>query len=67
MSESREQLLEAASKVAEALELLASGKLPSEIYVLDTETIGIAVEVDGVDYMLTMINIPRQRARPVSN
>jgi len=39
-------------------------QLPREILRLDDSTAGIIVEIDGVDYMLTMTRIPNQRPRP---
>lgn len=55
-----------AVKIAEALAPLGTGQLPQEIMSLsdDGELIGIVVEVDGVDFILTIQEVPLQRARP---
>lgn len=42
-------------------------RLPSEVLKLDDHTAAIIVDIDGVDYVLTMARVPQQRARPVSN
>jgi hypothetical protein len=55
-----------ALRVTETLAPLSSGKLPQEVIVLDPDSVGIVVEVDGVDYILTMSKIPVQRAKPRS-
>ena len=39
-------------------------ELPREILLLDEQTAGIVIEQDGVDYMLTMTKVPKQRTRP---
>lgn len=39
----------------------SSQRLPQEILKLDDSTAGIIVDVDGVDYMLTMTQLPKQR------
>jgi hypothetical protein len=38
-------------------------QLPPEVLRLDDNTAAIVVEVDGVDYILTMARVPVQRAR----
>lgn len=47
--------------------MLATGmeELPMEILRIDDETAAIVIELDGVDYILTMGRVPAQRARPV--
>lgn len=49
--------------------LWASGdqKLPQEILRLDNDTAGIVIDIDGVDYILSMQELPRQRQRPKEN
>jgi hypothetical protein len=42
-------------------------QLPPEIMRLDDQTAAIVVEVDGIDYILTMIRVPVQRARATTN
>ncbi|WP_416369744.1 hypothetical protein [Tritonibacter mobilis] len=55
-----------AVKIAEALKPLGTGQLPQEIISLsdDGNMIGIVVEVEGVDFILTMLEVPNQRKRP---
>jgi len=54
-----------AVKVAEMLST-ESHKLAPEVMRLTDDTAAIVVEVDGVDYILTMARVPAQRARPAS-
>lgn len=54
-----------ATKVAERL-TDESHPLPPEVLRLDDDTAAIVVEVDGVDYILTMARVPAQRTRPVT-
>ena len=60
------KLMSPALKIAETLAPLSSGKLPQEILVLDDETISIVAEVEGVDYFLSMMRVPRQRTKPAT-
>lgn len=55
-----------AVKIAEALKPLGTGQLPQEIISLtdDGNLIGIVVEVEGIDFILTMQKVPQQRKRP---
>jgi len=39
--------------------------LPPEVLRINDQTAAIVVEVDGVDYILTMARVPAQRTRPV--
>ena len=55
-----------AVKVAERL-WLDSQLFPSEVLRLDETTAGIIVDVDGVDYILTMQRAPKQRPRPAAH
>lgn len=57
---------EPAVKVAERL-TDESHKLPPEVLQIDEATAAIVVEVDGVDYILTMVRVPIQRKRVASN
>ena len=61
------QLETPAKKVAEQLWSEGSQRLPAEVLRLNDETAAIIVDVDGVDYVLTMARVPKQRPRPVSN
>lgn len=38
--------------------------LPHEILKLEDATAAIIVDIDGVDYVLTMQRVPQQRPRP---
>ena len=55
-----------AVKVAERLTDEAHS-LPPEVMRLDDHTAAIVIEVDGVDYILTMARVPAQRTRPATN
>lgn len=52
--------------VAERLTTEAHALAP-EVLRIDDDTAAIVVEVDGVDYILTMARVPVQRQRPHSN
>lgn len=56
-----------AKKIAERLWAEGSQKLPAEILKLDDNTAGIVIDVDGVDYILTVMRVPKQRERPTEN
>lgn len=56
-----------AMRVAEQLWQEGSQRLPAEVMRLDDLTAAIVVDVDGVDYVLTMARVPAQRPRPASN
>jgi hypothetical protein len=53
-----------AVKLAEKLWMNGEQKLPPEVLKLTEDTAGIVVDIDGVDYMLTMTRVPNQRLRP---
>ena len=55
-----------AMKVAERLTTEAHALSP-EVLHIDDATAAIVVEVDGVDYILTMARVPVQRARAKAN
>ncbi len=55
-----------AVKVAERL-TTEEHALPPEVLRLDDETAAIVIELDGVDYILTMARVPAQRARAKAN
>lgn len=57
-------MLEPAQKLCDRLWPTAEQKLPHEILKLSDDTAGIVVDVDGVDYILTMSRVPKQRSRP---
>ena len=56
-----------AMKVAEQLWHEGSQRLPAEVMRLDDQTAAIVVDVDGVDYVLTMTKVAEQRPRPTNN
>jgi hypothetical protein len=66
MATKHHKLIPTATKVCDALTPLASGKLPQEILVLNPDTVAIIAEIDGVDYVLSMHQVPQQRPRPTS-
>lgn len=41
--------------------------LPIEILLIDAATAALVIEINGVDYILTMQRVPEQRARPIRN
>lgn len=53
--------------VADALWPQSDNRLPNEVLKLGDDTAAIVVDIDGVDYILTMQVIPKQRPRPASN
>ncbi|NTG61816.1 hypothetical protein G6L45_16170 [Agrobacterium rhizogenes] len=61
------KLIPPAVKLCELLEQASDQKLDHEILVLDSNTVGIVVDIDGVDYILSMMRLPRQRVRPSKN
>ena len=56
-----------ALKLVERLTPTADSTLPFEILKLNEETASIVIEQDGVDYILTMMEVQRQRERPSRN
>jgi hypothetical protein len=56
-----------AQKLCDRLWPTGEQKLPHEILKLEEKTAGIVVDVDGVDYILTMTPLPIQRPRPTGN
>ena len=64
MSDQTHPLIPPAMKIARLCAPLSSGRIPQEILVLDDKTVAICVEVDGVDYIMSMARVPRQRQKP---
>ena len=60
-------MLEPAQKLCDRLWPSAGQRVPHEILKLGDDLAGIVIDVDGVDYMLTMQQIPEQRQRPRDN
>ncbi|HBU63296.1 MAG: hypothetical protein CMH91_01615 [Oceanicaulis sp.] len=67
MSKPDHPLLDPAVKATRALNTLSSGRLDPEIIILDKQTLSLVSEIDGVDYILTMMRVPKQRPRPSEN
>lgn len=61
------EVIQPAMRICELLDAASDQKLHHEIIVLDAKTVGIVVDVDGVDYILSMMRVPRQRPRPTEN
>ncbi len=59
-----ENVLEAAIKVANLLATQCGQYLPNEVLSLDNGMAAIVIDVDGVDYIMAMQRVPRQRPRP---
>jgi hypothetical protein len=59
--------VEDAAKTVAALLSNEMQELPTEILKLDNDTAAIVVEVEGVDYILTMQRVPAQRPRAAVN
>lgn len=55
---------DAAIKASQKLDELGTNRLPGEVLRLDEDVASIVCEIDGVDYILTMMRIPNQRPRP---
>lgn len=60
-------MLQDAQKVVDALRVKSHQKLPPEILKLDNETVSIVIDIDGKDYIFTMMAIPKPRQVPTSN
>lgn len=58
---------DAAIKLAQKLSDDGSQTLPVEVLRLNETTSAIVFELDGVDYILTMVRVPRQRPRPAND
>lgn len=61
------KMKEPAEKLCDRLWPTAEQKLPHEIIKLNDESAAVVIDIDGVDYILTMQEVPRQRPRPASN
>jgi hypothetical protein len=56
-----------AVKVAELLASNDDQVLPIEVMRIDEDSAVIVVDLDGIDYVLTMQVVPKQRERPIVN
>lgn len=61
------KMLKPAEKLCARLWPASEQKLPHEIIKLNDESAAVVIDIDGVDYILTMQEVPRQRPRPASN
>lgn len=59
--------MEEPAKAVAALLSSEMDELPVEIFKINDETAAIVVEVDGIDYILTMSRVPAQRQRQRAN
>ncbi len=59
--------MEEPAKAVAALLSSEMDELPVEIFKISDETAAIVVEVDGIDYILTMSRVPAQRQRQRAN
>ncbi|EHK77713.1 hypothetical protein SM0020_12335 [Sinorhizobium meliloti CCNWSX0020] len=55
-----------ALKVCEALRAQSKQMLDHELLVLNSSMVAIVVDIDGVDYIMTMTRVPKQRPRPTA-
>ncbi|MGF6157816.1 hypothetical protein M2267_003075 [Ensifer sp. KUDG1] len=60
-------LIPPALKVCDALRTQSEQKLAPEVLVLDSASVAIVTDIDGVDYVMTMTRVPKQRQRPEVN
>lgn len=60
-------LIPPALKVCDALHAQSEQKLSPEILVLDSASVAIVTDIGGVDYIMTMTRVPKQRQRPGVN
>lgn len=58
-------LVKAARDIAAALRPLSSHEVESEVLVISGDLTSIVTDIDGVDYILTVSRVPKQRPRPV--
>ncbi|WP_413219857.1 hypothetical protein [Tritonibacter mobilis] len=61
------KMLKPAEKLCDRLWPTSEQKLPHEIIKLHDDSAAVVIDIDGVDYILTMQEVPRQRPRPASN
>lgn len=61
------KLKKPALAVADALWPQSDNRLPNEVLRIADDTAAIVVDIDGVDYIMTMQRLPKQRQRPSSN
>lgn len=61
------EMEEPAMRVVKSLWHEGSQRLPAEVIKLTNGTAAIVLDIDGVDYILTMDLLPVQRERPPTN
>lgn len=57
------EIRDPAVKASQKLDELGTGRLPGEVLILDPRTAAVVCEIDGVDYIMTMMRVPKQRPR----
>lgn len=57
---------EPARRICDRLWPTSDQRAPHEILQLGDDLAGIVVDVDGVDYILTMQRVPNQRPKPLT-
>ena len=53
-------------KICEALQAQSDHKLCHELLVIDSLSVAVVVDIDGVDYIMTIMRVPKQRPRPTA-
>lgn len=61
------KLEKVAVSVTERLDELSDQKLPMEIMRIEEDVASIVFDIGGVDYIATLMVVPKQRPRPTSN
>lgn len=59
-------LIDPAAKLCEVLQSRYPQQVDNEIMVLDAKSVAIVADLDGTDYVMTMMRLPRQRQRPAA-
>jgi hypothetical protein len=67
MSQEWKWTIEEQAKTVAALLASEMDELPIQIMRLDEDTAAILMEIDRVDYVLTMTRVPQQRPRPTAS
>ena len=62
-----DELIAVAQIICERMLPETTRKLPHEILVLEHYAVAIVVDVNDVDYILTLARCPKQRQRPQEN
>lgn len=59
--------VEPAKKICDLLRNGSNGKIDQEILIIDSESVAIVTDLDGVDYVLVMSKVPEQRSNNKTN